>query len=72
MAKHSFGVYLIHLPLMRVLQPLMPSLPYPLAHLALTVLTAVAAFVCAAVIDTLLVGPLQKAANLVWKRLSAH
>lgn len=67
-AKHSFGIYMCHIPVLQTIQPLMPSMVRPAAHLALLLLVMVITLPIVIVLDKTAVKLVQAAAD----RIRAH
>ncbi len=66
-AKYSFGVYMCHLTLMRLILPHMPGLGIVQAHLWMTGATFLVALAFTVAVDTVIVHPLQFVCDAAWK-----
>ena len=66
LAKHSFGIYLCHDPFLALIRPIFDNVPMPLRHWGIAACTVTVALVFAALVDTLVVGAIQKLTDKVW------
>lgn len=69
-AKHSFGIYMCHIPVLQTIQPFMPSLVRPVAHVVLLVIVLAITLPIVMLIDKTFVKLLQSAADMLYRRKS--
>lgn len=67
-AKHSFGIYLCHIPLLLLIQPFFSIVPMPFRHLLVTAVTLLVVLFFVSLVDSVLVGPLQKITDGIWAK----
>lgn len=69
-AKYSFGIYMCHIPVLQTVQPLMPSLMRPVAHIVLLIIVLAITLPIVMLVDKTFVRLLQSAADMLCKRKS--
>lgn len=71
-ARHSFGVYLCHKPIVRLVMRHLTIGPKPVAHLLVTLGTAACALCFAAIVDTVIVKPIAALCDYGWNARHAE
>ena len=64
-AKYSFGIYMLHIPVLQTIQPLMPALSRPVAHLALLVVVMLVTLPLVFLVDKTIVKIAQSALDRI-------
>lgn len=71
-AKHSFGLYMCHIPVLQTFQCILPPLARPAAHFVLLIIVLAITLPIVMLIDATFVRLLQMAADVIYKRKDGH